>query len=418
MKLEQNYRSTQTILDATNAIIANNRGAEAEAAVDRGGRGEPIDDRRARGRARGGALRRREIERLATRRASRGRDRGLLPHQRPEPRARGHAGPLRRPLPGDRGDEVLRARRDQGRDRLPDPARQPRRRVSFARVVNSPRRGIGQTTQGRLLSHANTTGRTASGRWQHPERSPGSARPRQGRRPVRRDDDGLRAAGRPPRPSPSCSRPLSGAATSRRSRPSARSRPRAGSTTSVSWSGSRASSTPTARSRRARPRAEIAPLDEFLQQISPFTDQDAMRDRRSSVTLMTLHNAKGLEFDGRVHDRVRGRGVPPLALDRGGKPRGGAPPLLRRRHASETPLWLSFARQRSLYGARGYNLPSRFLSEIPDELVEREGAAGGDGLGRGDQARRLGLARAPSRVRRSSSRSATTSSTRASARGW
>src|SRR3954452_8672921 len=30
--------------------------------------------------------------------------------------------------------------------------------ISFARVVNSPRRGIGNTSQGRLLSHANTTG--------------------------------------------------------------------------------------------------------------------------------------------------------------------------------------------------------------------------------------------------------------------
>jgi DNA helicase-2/ATP-dependent DNA helicase PcrA len=35
-------------------------------------------------------------------------------------------------------------------------------------------------------------------------------------------------------------------------------------------------------------------------------------------------------------------------------------------------LYLSSARERSLFGTRGYNLPSRFLSEIPDELVERQ----------------------------------------------
>ena len=36
--------------------------------------------------------------------------------------------------------------------------------VSFSRVVNSPRRGIGDTSQARMISHANTTGRR-SGRW-------------------------------------------------------------------------------------------------------------------------------------------------------------------------------------------------------------------------------------------------------------
>ena len=48
-----------------------------------------------------------------------GRDRRRLPHQRPEPSARGRARARRRRLPGDRRRHVLRARRDQGRDRLP-----------------------------------------------------------------------------------------------------------------------------------------------------------------------------------------------------------------------------------------------------------------------------------------------------------
>jgi DNA helicase-2/ATP-dependent DNA helicase PcrA len=38
-------------------------------------------------------------------------------------------------------------------------------------------------------------------------------------------------------------------------------------------------------------------------------------------------------------------------------------------------LWMTFARRRSLHGGRGHNLPSRFLGEIPEELVERQGAA-------------------------------------------
>ena len=57
---------------------------------------------------------------------------------------------------------------------LPLPAL-PADEVSFSRVVNSPRRGIGDTSQGRLRGHANTTGRTI---WEvalEPEAIPGLA---------------------------------------------------------------------------------------------------------------------------------------------------------------------------------------------------------------------------------------------------
>ena len=43
--------------------------------------------------------------------------------------------------------------------------------------------------------------------------------------------------------------------------------------------------------------SEDTPLEEFLAQISLFTDQDSLRDAESLITLMTLHNAKGLEYD-------------------------------------------------------------------------------------------------------------------------
>ena len=106
-----------------------------------------------------------EIERLVDEGAVAQRDRRLLPDERAEPRAGGHARARRDRLPGDRRDEVLRARRDQGRDRLPDAARQPagRRRASSA-IVNSPRRGIGETSLARVLAHADTIGHQPSGR--------------------------------------------------------------------------------------------------------------------------------------------------------------------------------------------------------------------------------------------------------------
>ena len=107
IKLEQNYRSTQTILDAANALIANNRSQKPKRLWTdrRAGRADPRA--RAGGRARRGALcggrdrAPRGRRRLARRRG------GLLPRQRPEPRAGGHAGALRRGLPGDRRHPLL-----------------------------------------------------------------------------------------------------------------------------------------------------------------------------------------------------------------------------------------------------------------------------------------------------------------------
>ena len=52
-----------------------------------------------------------------------------------------------------------------------------------------------------------------------------------------------------------------------------------------------------ARVRRRRP--EEPSVEEFLQQIALFSEQDNLRDDEGIVTLMTLHNAKGLEFDDR-----------------------------------------------------------------------------------------------------------------------
>ena len=84
--LEQNYRSTQTILDAANAVIGNNLEPQAEGAVDRSGRRQPdraVPRRRRGGRSPVGHPRDRQAARR--RRPALGRHRRLLPHQRPEP---------------------------------------------------------------------------------------------------------------------------------------------------------------------------------------------------------------------------------------------------------------------------------------------------------------------------------------------
>ena len=242
--------------DAANAVIAQQPRADGQVAVDRSRGGRPDQGARARRRARRGAIRRRG-GRAARRRGRLARgDRDLLPHERAVAGARGHARARADRLPGHRRHEVLRARRDQGRDRLPDGHRQPAghrclhadRQLAAARDRADVARAGDRPTRTRRRAGVGRGGRPEDGaRARRPRRARRSSaswarwtaararceQQRAGRRPARRD--------RWPRP-----------ATWRRWRPSARSRRRAGSRTSRSSSRSRASTTPRAEEPRSR----------------------------------------------------------------------------------------------------------------------------------------------------------------------
>ena len=113
-------------------------------------------------------------------------------------------------------------------------------------------------------------------------------------------------------------------------------------------------------------------LSSFLQEISLYSDQDAIRGDGSLVTLMTLHNAKGLEF----------RAVYLIGMEEGIFPHSrsieeqGIEEERRLCYVGMTRamerLTLLHASSRMLYGGRSYNLPSRFLDELPDAHVERD----------------------------------------------
>ncbi|MET0159064.1 MAG: 3'-5' exonuclease, partial [Acidimicrobiales bacterium] len=112
-------------------------------------------------------------------------------------------------------------------------------------------------------------------------------------------------------------------------------------------------------------------VDEFLEQVGLVSDTDQLDDEDSAVVLMTLHSAKGLEYpavfvvgmeDG-VFPHMRSMGEP----DELEEERRLAYVGLTR---AQQRLHLTHAWSRMLYGTTQYNPPSRFLDEIPAELVE------------------------------------------------
>jgi ATP-dependent DNA helicase UvrD/PcrA len=135
--------------------------------------------------------------------------------------------------------------------------------------------------------------------------------------------------------------------------------------------------------------SEIESIDEFLEQISLVSDQDSYDEDPSSVVLMTLHAAKGLEFpvvfligleDG-VFPHLRSL-TEPAQLEE--ERRLAYVGLTRARQR----LYLSHAWSRTLFGGTQYNPPSRFLDEIPESLIRdvegnRRASRSGRTYGRG-----------------------------------
>jgi DNA helicase-2/ATP-dependent DNA helicase PcrA len=120
----------------------------------------------------------------------------------------------------------------------------------------------------------------------------------------------------------------------------------------------------------------------FLEAVGLVTDLDDLDGEQSTATLMTLHSAKGLEFpvvfltgleDG-VFPHVRSLGDPDELEEERRLCYVG---ITRARER----LYLCHAWSRTLFGATDYYPPSRFLDEIPEELVQAMGLERGRGIG-------------------------------------
>ena len=112
-------------------------------------------------------------------------------------------------------------------------------------------------------------------------------------------------------------------------------------------------------------------LGAFLEEISLMTDLDNLEEGDDRVVLMTLHSAKGLEFD-RVFIAGAEEGIFP-----GQRSMESQEELEEERRLmyvgitrARKRLYITHTQRRTLYGNTKYNKPSRFLEEIPPKLIE------------------------------------------------
>ncbi len=360
--LEQNYRSTNAILEAANGVSSNNRERKPKELWSELGEGEPV----------------RVVE---------------VEDEHAEARfvAAGIAGLVEE---GFSGDEIAVFYRTNAQSRVLEDVlvRQgvayqviggpkfyeraevkdaiaylqvidnPYDAVSLQRIANRPRRGIGDTSLARLQAWADAQGRSLWEATEFPEEAGVGAAPLKAVQSFRTLIQSLQAGALDMPVAEVVERTLerSGYLEALEAERTIEAQGRLENLEELVGVGREYDAT-----------AEEPSVEEFLQQIALFSEQDALRDEEGIVTLMTLHNAKGLEF----------RAVYLIGMEEGIFPHArsieeqGIEEERRLCYVGMTraqaQLTLTHAASRSLWGARGYNLPSRFLDELPG-AVERE----------------------------------------------
>jgi len=376
VKLEQNYRSTQTILDAANAVIANNRGRRSKRLWSELGGGEPIhvrelDDEHAEARYVVG-----EIQRLTDAGAARSE---IAVFYRANAQSRVLEDTLvRAEIPY----QVVGGTKFYERAEIKDAIAymtafvNPQDTVAFTRIVNSPRRGIGTTSVSRVLAFANTTGISVWDAAASPQDIPGL-----GGAAVRALTRFMGTMG-VLRERAQSSVPIAVLLSELLAETGYLEALRAERTIEAEGRIENLEELVNVAAEYDAGESADRSLAEFLQQVALVADADERRDEEGLVTLMTLHNAKGLEYPI-VFMIGCEEGVFPhsRAIEEGGIEEERRLCYVGITRA-QTELFITYARARTVFGARNYGIPSRFVGELPEALVERseQGFVGAGGL--------------------------------------
>jgi len=375
VKLEQNYRSTETILAAANAVIEHNRERRPKRLWTEIAGGEPLQLRELGDEHEEARWVAGEIERLGEEEDVKRED--IAVFYRTNAMSRVLEDTLVRfELPY----QVIGGTKFYERAEVKDAIAylsllvNPADQVSFRRIVNSPRRGIGDTSQARLAAHANTTGLPI---WEVAERV--EEVPGLGAAAIKavlrfyETLEGLRARAdeAPVAELLAATLSESGYLEALAAERTIEAEGRAENLEELVGVAAEFDA-----NHELEGEGETTALEEFLQQISLYTQQDDLRDD-SAITLMTLHNAKGLEYDTVFVVGCEDGSFPHMkALEEGGEEEERRLCYVAITRARQR-LYMTWTRERRLFGRAERNLPSRFVDELPEELIERGSSAVG-----------------------------------------
>ncbi len=401
--LAQNYRSTQTILDAANAVIANNAARKPKELWSDGAPGDAIVRYTADDEHDEGAWVADTMARLHRDEHERWGDMAVFFRTNAQSRA------VEEALAGRRIPyKVVGGTRFYDRKEIKDllsyvrALRNPADEVSLKRIVNVPRRGVGDTTLARLDAFAAANRISFGAALEQAEHAGVSGRALAGVRQVRSLLDELRqlADGRtaPVGEAVDVETGELGLDLGDAAADQAPLSPALLLEEVLKRSGYlaelEAEKTIEAES-RVENIAELVgmagqheQLDAFLEATALVSDQDQVDGDGSQVLLMTIHTAKGLEFDvvtiigleDGVFPHLRSLAEPDELEEERRLAYVAITRARRRLHV--TNAW-----SRSLWGSTQYNPPSRFVKEIPARLVTVAHGSRGAGSGRDDDDR-------------------------------
>ncbi len=373
IKLEQNYRSTQNILDCANTVVANNVGRKGKELWTDNPKGERIglaeawDERD-------------EARRVCRALKDRPRGESLRSHvvlYRTNAQSRALEEALRREaLPYVIVGGIKFYERREVKDVLAylKAAVNPADEVSLRRIVNVPGRGIGETTLMRAAGFAKDSGLPLYDALGEPGKIPGlGPGVRQALAAFRSLLDDLRDFSQKHDAEEAAKRAVE-------------------STGYLEYLKDQYTD-PEERQNRLEnvyelvsaaddfcQRSEDKGLPAFLAEVSLIADIDRWNEGAEAVTLMTMHNAKGLEFD-----HVHIVGLEDGLLPHSASMESQAELEEERRlfyvavTRARRTLEMLYARSRRRYGGPMPSTPSRFLAEVPAKLVRAEPSERPDG---------------------------------------